>query len=148
MVRLLPCLAALLVWAPAVAWAAAPIVSLGANPPTIDDTQTSLPFAAANITDIDGDNVAIQITFTAGRGTFPTGPAATDLKNPSPGTYTLSARLPAAAATFLKTLPFTPAKNRIPRIWRKFESGAEGIKPSWSFDRKSSDRSVPCRRAI
>ena len=105
----------LLVWlAGTLALAAAdPVVTFGNPPPAdITDKQTSEPFEQITISDTDaGENVTVQISFAAGRGTFSTGGG---LSNPSPGVYLLSARSPGNAQTFLRALDFNPVENRIP----------------------------------
>jgi len=89
-----------------------PAVSFNSPPPSdINDKATGRPFVRVNISDIDGDDVTIRITFPDANGSFTTN---LDLAKVGPGIYELSARPPAAAQTYLRALDFIPTENRIP----------------------------------
>ncbi|MBL9139747.1 MAG: tandem-95 repeat protein, partial [Verrucomicrobiales bacterium] len=91
--------------------AASPSISFGAAPADIGDKGTSRPLANVTVADADNHNVTVTISLSVESGTFPTsGP---DLSLTSPGVYTLSARAPSSATTFLANLVFTPTPNRI-----------------------------------
>lgn len=93
----------------------APTLTLPSSVTGIDDTETTLPFAAISIGDVDSnDTVTVEIRFPDVRGVLTTN--ANFVKTISGGTaiYTLNSRSPASAETYMKTVVFTPAENRIP----------------------------------
>ena len=75
---------------------------------TVDDNSTTTPFSSVTVSDADGDNVSVSITYTAANGTL----SGTGLTG-SFGNYTLTSIAPATATTRLQALTFTPTANQV-----------------------------------
>ncbi|MBU0675761.1 MAG: DUF4347 domain-containing protein [Proteobacteria bacterium] len=75
---------------------------------TVNDTATISPFAAVTVTDGNGDNVSVTITYTAANGTL-TGTGLTG----AAGSYTLTAAAPATVQSNLQGLVFHPTANQV-----------------------------------
>jgi len=74
----------------------------------VNDNSTTTPFSNITVTDADGDNVSIAITFTAANGTlFGTGLTG------SSGVYEITATTATIAQTNLQALVFTPTENQV-----------------------------------
>src|SRR5213594_226426 len=95
---------------PGAAQAAAPNIAGAGAVPGILDTETSRPFEDIRITDSDGDDVVLTISFPAAHGTLPTNASFSR----SGDVYTLVQGSPSDATHFITNLVFTPASNSIP----------------------------------
>ncbi|MEJ2619335.1 MAG: DUF4347 domain-containing protein, partial [Candidatus Thiodiazotropha sp.] len=90
----------------------------GNNPPelggsfttagSVNDNATISPFSSVTVSDADGDNVSLLITYTAANGTL----GGTGLTG-SAGSYTLSSAAPTTITTNLQGLIFTPTENQV-----------------------------------
>src|SRR6185503_13019174 len=99
----------LLLGAAGAAWAATPNIAGTGAVPGIFDTANSRPFEDVRLTDGDGDDVVLRISFPAAHGTLPTSASFTRAGD----IYTLLKRSPASATDFITNLVFTPALNSI-----------------------------------
>ncbi len=75
---------------------------------SVDDDATTAPFGSVTVSDGDGDNVTIAITYTAANGTL----SGTGLSG-SAGSYTLASTDAATQTTRLQALVFTPTGNQV-----------------------------------
>ncbi|MEJ2406167.1 MAG: FG-GAP-like repeat-containing protein [Candidatus Thiodiazotropha sp.] len=75
---------------------------------SVDDDATTTPFSSVTVSDGDGDNVTIGITYTAANGTL----SGTGLSG-SAGSYTLASIDAATQTTRLQALVFTPTTNQV-----------------------------------
>src|SRR6185503_6654705 len=91
------------------AQAATPNITGTGAAPDILDTETSRPFEDVRLTDGDGDDVILSVSFPAADGTLPTSAGFTRAGN----VYTLTQRSPLTATLFLSNLVFTPTLNSI-----------------------------------
>ncbi len=85
-----------------------PLISGIAITPTINDHATTTPFTPLSVTDIDDDDVSVNITYTAANG----GLSGTGLTG-NVGNYTLSSDKPATVSSRLQGLTFTPTINQV-----------------------------------
>ncbi len=76
---------------------------------TVDDNATTTPFSGVTVSDVDGDNVSVFITYTDANGTL----SGTGLAG-SAGSYTLSSTDTATQTSRLQALIFTPTPNQAP----------------------------------
>jgi len=75
---------------------------------SVNDNATTSPFSGVTITDADGDNVSVSITFTAANGTL----SGTGITG-SAGSYTVTSAAPATATGNLQGIVFTPTANQV-----------------------------------
>ena len=75
---------------------------------TVNDNATIAPFSGVTVSDADGDNVSIALTYTAANGTL----SGTGLTGAA-GNYTVTAAAPATATANLQGLVFTPTANQV-----------------------------------
>jgi hypothetical protein len=74
----------------------------------VNDNATTSPFSGVTVTDADGDNVSVSITYTAANGAL----SGTGLSG-SAGNYTVTSAAPATATANLQGLTFTPTENQV-----------------------------------
>jgi len=75
----------------------------------VNDNATIAPFTGVSVSDADGNDVSVQITYTAANGTL-TGASLTGVA----GSYVLTAAAPATATTLLRALVFHPTYGQGP----------------------------------
>ncbi|MDD3814881.1 MAG: DUF4347 domain-containing protein, partial [Desulfocapsaceae bacterium] len=75
---------------------------------TVNDNATIAPFSGVTVTDTEGDNVSVTITYTAANGTL-TGAGITG----AAGSYTVSSAAPATVTGNLQGLIFHPTANQV-----------------------------------
>lgn len=75
---------------------------------SVNDNGTTTPLSGVTVSDADGDNVSVTITYTAANGTL----SGTGLTG-SAGNYTVSSAAPATATTNLQNITFTPTANQV-----------------------------------
>ena len=85
-----------------------PLISGIAITPTINDNATTTPFTPLSVSDVDDDDVSVNITYTAANGSL----SGTGLTG-SAGNYTLSSDKPATVSSRLQGLIFTPTINQV-----------------------------------
>ncbi len=75
---------------------------------SVNDNATTSPFSSVTVTDLDGDNVSVSITYTSANGTL-SGSGVTG----SAGSYTVTSAPSATATSNLQGIIFTPTANQV-----------------------------------
>ncbi len=75
---------------------------------TVNDNATTSPFNSVTVSDLDGDNVSVSITYTSANGTL-SGTGVTG----SAGSYSVTSAAPATATSNLQGITFTPTTNQV-----------------------------------